>query len=88
LAEKEPNSCVGPHKSQGRDETASIIRERNLLKRTQETLDLRPPKDHIEGNKIVLDGQGHFPKIIIIIEPGRNREYRIIKTQKGNYLLN
>jgi hypothetical protein len=88
LAEKEPNSCVRPQKSQGRDETASIIREGNLLKRTQKTLDLRPPRDYMEGNEIVLDGQGRFPKKVIIIEPGKKREYRIIKTNKGNYLLN
>lgn len=58
------------------------------LKPNQETLDLRSQKDFIEGNKIILNGRGRFPKEIIIIELEGKREYRIIKTKNGKYLLN
>jgi hypothetical protein len=44
--------------------------------------------DRIEGNKIILNGQGIFPKKLIIIEPGNKREYRLIRTQYGKYQLN
>jgi hypothetical protein len=44
--------------------------------------------DRIEGDKIILDGKGRFPKkVIIIIEPGKIREYRIVRTSKGGYQL-
>jgi hypothetical protein len=45
--------------------------------------------DRIEGDKIILDGKGRFPKkVIIILEPGKVREYRIIRTKNGGYLFN
>lgn len=47
-----------------------------------------PPSDRIEGNEIVLDGEGEFPKKLIIIEAGRKLEYRLIRTQNGRFLLN
>ncbi len=46
------------------------------------------PNDRIEGNKIILDAGGHFPKEVIVIDlPGKKKEYRIVKTRKGGYLL-
>lgn len=45
--------------------------------------------DRIEGDKIILDGKGRFPKkVIIVLEPGKIREYRIVRTKNGGYLLN
>jgi hypothetical protein len=48
----------------------------------------KAPKDRIEGNTIILDSRGEFPKKIIIFEPGGQKEYEIKKTRKGRYLLN
>jgi hemin uptake protein HemP len=45
-------------------------------------------KDSIDEKKIIIDGNGQFPKIIIIMENGKTREYELIKTQNGKYLLN
>jgi hypothetical protein len=45
--------------------------------------------DRIEQDKIILDGQGKFPKDVIILEAnGEKKEYRIIKTRNGGYILN
>ena len=44
--------------------------------------------DRIVGNKIILNGQGLFPKELIIIEAGKKLEYRIIRTKYGKYQLN
>lgn len=45
--------------------------------------------DRIEQDKIILDGQGKFPKEVIILEGnGEKKEYRIIKTRNGGYILN
>jgi hypothetical protein len=51
---------------------------------------LKSPLDRIEGDTIILDGQGSFPKKIIIIEPAKKekKEYRMIKTHNGGYVLN
>lgn len=51
------------------------------------------PKSNANGNRIedetiFLDGEGKFPKKLIIAECEVIREYRIIKTKKGGYLLN
>jgi hypothetical protein len=48
----------------------------------------RKIKDRIEGRTIVLDSDGEFPKKLIIVEAGGEREYQIVKTRKGGYLLN
>jgi hypothetical protein len=45
-------------------------------------------KDRIEGRNIILDSEGEFPKKLIILEAGYEREYQIVKTRKGGYLLN
>ena len=46
-------------------------------------------KDQIIGNRIILDGKGQFPKdLIIILESGRKRIYRILKTKNGGFILN
>lgn len=51
--------------------------------------ELKPTIDRIEGDKIILDGRGPFPKkLIILLESGNKREYRIIKTRNGRYILN
>lgn len=47
-----------------------------------------PPSDRIEGDQIILDGRGRFPKKLVIINAGRRLEYRIVKTRNGGYLLN
>jgi hypothetical protein len=44
--------------------------------------------DRIEGDKIILNGQGNFPKPLIIIEPDKRLEYRIVRTRQGKYQLN
>lgn len=45
--------------------------------------------DHISSDKIILDGNGPFPKKVIIIEKdGSKREYVLRKTSKGKYLFN
>ncbi len=45
--------------------------------------------DRIEGDKLILDSKGQFPKrLIILLEPGKVREYRIIRTRNGGYILN
>jgi len=54
----------------------------------KETLGTDLSRDRLEGDKIILDGKGKFPKRVIILEPGKTREYKIIKTAKGGYLLN
>jgi len=45
-------------------------------------------EDRIEGRTIILDSEGEFPKKLIILEAGHEREYQIVKTRKGGYLLN
>lgn len=45
--------------------------------------------DRIEEDTIILDGNGPFPKrLIIILESGKKREYRIVKTRNGGFILN
>jgi hypothetical protein len=48
----------------------------------------RREKDRIEGETIILDGNGEFPKKLVIVEIEGEIEYQIIKTRKGGYLLN
>ncbi len=57
--------------------------EPNSLQKSQQVGDV------IQGDTIILDGEGKFPKrLIIICQHGERREYRIIKTRKGGYILN
>ena len=44
--------------------------------------------DTIEGDTIFLNGQGFFPKKLVIIEPKKRIEYRIVKSNRGKYQLN
>lgn len=45
--------------------------------------------DRIEGEKIILDAGGLFPKKVVIIErDGMWREYELKRTRKGGYLFN
>ena len=45
--------------------------------------------DRIEGDEIILDGKGYFPKrLIIILDYGKRREYRIVRTKNGGFILN
>ena len=44
--------------------------------------------DAIIENKIIINGSGQFPKKIIIVENTKKREYELIKTRNGKYLLN
>ena len=42
----------------------------------------------LNEKKIIIDGNGPFPKKIIIIDNREKREYALIKTRNGKYLLN
>ena len=44
--------------------------------------------DRIEDDRIILDGDGNYPKDVIITDRfGRIRKYLLKKTPKGGYLL-
>jgi hypothetical protein len=43
--------------------------------------------DYIEGGRIVLDAWGVFPKLMVFREPGRDQEYKLVKTSKNKFLL-
>ena len=59
------------------------------MRQFDKNLNMRFPVDRIEGDVIVLDGKGYFPKrVIIITEEGKKREYRIVRTYKGGFILN
>ncbi len=59
------------------------------MDQVQSSKKLKPTIDRIEGDEIILDGKGPFPKkLIILLESGNKREYRIIKTRNGKYILN
>jgi hemin uptake protein HemP len=46
-------------------------------------------KESIENDKIILDAEGPFPRRIIIKDcMGYKKEYRLVKTQSGNFILN
>ena len=45
-------------------------------------------QERINQKSIVLNGNGFFPKKLIIIEPGKTLEYRIVRTKQGKYQLN
>jgi hypothetical protein len=50
---------------------------------------LKSSFDRVEGDRIILDDKGSFPKrLIILCECGNKKEYRIIKTRNGGYVLN
>lgn len=44
--------------------------------------------DFVDQEKIFIDGNGKFPKQIIITEKEKKQEYKLRKTRKGKYLLN
>jgi hypothetical protein len=44
--------------------------------------------DYIQGEIIILDGSGKFPKKIIVVDGMRCSKYEFKKTSKGKYLLN
>ena len=44
--------------------------------------------DHVEGDRIILNGRGYFPKNLIIYDDSKISKYRIVKTKKGKYQLN
>jgi len=56
------------------------------MKKEQDRKRLKP--DRIEGERIFLDGTGKFPKEVVILEPGKRKEYRLVRTGTGKYLLN
>ena len=45
-------------------------------------------QDRIQGNTIILDGRGPFPKKVLILEPGKRSEYELKQTRNRGYLLN
>ena len=44
--------------------------------------------DSIVGDKIFLNGQGKFPKKLIVFEADKKLEYFIVKSRNGKYQLN
>jgi len=47
------------------------------------------PIESIDFDKIILDAGGKYPrKIIIRDEGGFRKEYRLVKTHSGNFILN
>jgi hypothetical protein len=60
----------------------------NVVKKGSAAQKLGIAADRIEKDRIILNGRGKFPKKVIIREPGKiNKEYRLIRTTKGGYLL-
>jgi len=53
----------------------------------QKNLALKSPNDRIEEDKIILDGQGKFPKKVIIYMYGKIREYQLFKTRNDGFIL-
>ena len=45
-------------------------------------------RDKIQGNSIILDGGGYFPKDVIIIDKSIIKKYRLVKTKTGKFQLN
>jgi len=59
-----------------------VISESNVVKSSN-------IKESIEHDKIILDAEGPFPRRIIIKDcMGCKKEYRLVKTQSGNFILN
>ncbi len=47
------------------------------------------PTESIDPEKIILDAEGKYPRQIIIRDKsGLRKEYRLVKTQSGNFILN
>jgi hypothetical protein len=44
-------------------------------------------KDRIVGNKIILDGEGEFPKDLVFLNREESQEYKIIKSKYGKFRL-
>jgi hypothetical protein len=49
---------------------------------------VRSELDRVEGTTIFLDGDGAFPKRLIITERKQRLEYVLMRTKFGKYLLN
>lgn len=45
-------------------------------------------RERVEQEAVILNGEGVFPKRLLIIEAGKTLEYRIVRTRKGKYQLN
>jgi hypothetical protein len=59
-----------------------VLKKRAITHKTENAT------DRIAKDRIILDGRGRFPKKIIILEAEGKREYRLIRTKKGGFLLN
>lgn len=47
------------------------------------------PVESIDDEKIILDSGGKYPRRVIIRDEGvLKKEYRLVKTQSGNFILN
>ena len=44
-------------------------------------------REEVNEKQIVLDGKGFYPRRIIIIEPRKKLEYRLVKTKFGKFQL-
>lgn len=55
-------------------------------------INLKGPEEFIESvdpDKIILNSDGKYPRQIIIRgKDSRAKEYRLVKTQSGNFILN
>lgn len=43
--------------------------------------------EKVENDRIVLNGSGRFPRLIIILERDKKIEYRLVKTRTGKFQL-
>jgi hypothetical protein len=48
----------------------------------------KPIIEKVEGDKIILNGQGKFPKLIVIFNHDRRQEYKLVRSKNGKFLLN
>lgn len=47
------------------------------------------PIESVDPDKIILDAEGEYPRRIIIRDKGGLRkEYRLVKTRSGGFILN
>ncbi len=49
---------------------------------------MKDGNDRIEGDTIILNGKGDFPKTLILKEGRKSKEYVLKKSQFGKLLLN
>jgi len=48
----------------------------------------QPVRERVTPDLIIVNGEGAFPRRLIIIEAKRELEYRLVKTRAGKFQLN